>query len=139
LIERFHLKYHLETAQGQGFTLTVDKSGPKLKSSEAAETSFSFNGPNGPQIKPVPGQLISMNARKVSIPALTALLSQVLGGPVVDKTELTGDYDFTLAWDEVKGPVLSTAMREQLGLTMTGTKVPVSTFVVDAAEKPSAN
>ena len=44
-----------------------------------------------------------------------------------------------LAWDEVTGPDLSTALREQLGLRLETEKVPVSTFVVDSAEKPGPN
>jgi uncharacterized protein (TIGR03435 family) len=81
-----------------------------------------------------------MTARKVSIPALLGLLSGVGGhGPGIDKTGLTGEYDFKLAWDEANGPDLSTALREQLGLRMESEKVPISTFVVDSAEKPSPN
>jgi uncharacterized protein (TIGR03435 family) len=60
-------------------------------------------------------------------------------GPGVDKTDLTGEYDFTLAWDEENGPGLGTALRDQLGLRMEAQKVPVSTLVVDSAQKPSAN
>jgi uncharacterized protein (TIGR03435 family) len=70
--------------------------------------------------------------------ALTSFLSQ-LGTPILDKTGLTGEYDFTLTWDEETGPALPTAFREQLGLSLESTKIPVSTFVVDSAEKPSAN
>jgi uncharacterized protein (TIGR03435 family) len=49
----------------------------------------------------------------------------------------TGEYHFTLSWDEGAGPNLSTALREQLGLRLDTTRVPVSTFVVDSAQKPT--
>lgn len=81
-----------------------------------------------------------MTARKVSISTLLSVLTAVGGhGPGVDKTGLSGEYDFALSWDEQAGPDLSTAIRDQLGLRMEAEKVPVSVFVVDSAEKPSAN
>jgi uncharacterized protein (TIGR03435 family) len=40
----------------------------------------------------------------------------MMGRPTVDKTGDTGEYDFTLSWDENAGPTLSTALKEQLGL-----------------------
>jgi uncharacterized protein (TIGR03435 family) len=71
---------------------------------------------------------------------LLTLISALGGrGPGADKTELAGEYDFTLSWNEQEGPDLSTALREQLGLRMEAQKVPVSVFVVDSAQKPSAN
>jgi uncharacterized protein (TIGR03435 family) len=81
-----------------------------------------------------------MKARKYSVAELVNLLSQIGGrGPGIDKTGLTGAYDFTLSWDEDAGPSLSTALREQLGLRLEADKVPVSYFVVDSAARPSAN
>jgi uncharacterized protein (TIGR03435 family) len=62
-----------------------------------------------------------------------------MGAPVVDKTGLTGEYDFTLAWDDENGPALSSAVRDQLGLVIKPEKIPVSTLIVDSAEKPAAN
>jgi uncharacterized protein (TIGR03435 family) len=40
---------------------------------------------------------------------------------------------------ETTGPSLSTALREQLGLSLRSTKAPVEVLVVDDVEKPSAN
>ncbi len=138
LVERFQLKFHYETAETAGFALLIAKNGPKLQPSRNDDTQLLFTSPQGDAVlKPSPGQPVSMTARKVSIPALLSLLSAVGGrGPGIDSTGLTGEYDFKLAWDEVAGPDLSTALREQLGLRMEAEKVPVSTFVVDSAEKP---
>jgi uncharacterized protein (TIGR03435 family) len=60
-------------------------------------------------------------------------------GPVVDKTGLRGDYDFTLSWDETNGPALSTALQEQLGLKFESQKVQISMFVIESAQKPTGN
>jgi uncharacterized protein (TIGR03435 family) len=140
LIDRFQLKSHYETRDAPGFTLNIAQKGSKLKASQADEPSVSFTGPNHiPMAKPVPGQPISMTVRKYSMPMLANILTFVSTGPVLDKTGITGEYDFTLAWDEENGPALSTALREQLGLSLEATKVPVSTFVVDSAQKPSEN
>jgi uncharacterized protein (TIGR03435 family) len=141
LVERFKLKFHQETTETPGFALLIAKNGPKLQPSRNDDTQLLFTGPQGIVVlKPVPGQPVSMTARKVSIRGLLSLLSAVGGhGPGIDRTGLTGEYDFKLAWDEVAGPDLSTALREQLGLRMESEKVPVSTFVVDSAEKPGPN
>jgi uncharacterized protein (TIGR03435 family) len=141
LVDRFQLRFHRETSETAGFALVVAKNGPKLQVSKSDETRMSFTGAEGKTVlKPFPRQPIAMTARKVSIPILLNLLTAVGGhGPGVDKTGLNGEYDFALSWDEQSGPDLSTALREQLGLRMEAEKVPVSVFVVDSAQKPSAN
>jgi len=72
------------------------------------------------------------------MPKLADLLS-AFGQPVVDKTGLTGAYDFSLTWDDTNGPQLSTALQQQLGLKFEAQKVPVSFLVIESAEKPTAN
>ena len=133
--ERFQLKFHRETAERRGLAMTVGKGGPKFYESASEETSIHFGGAG----KPAPGGPISLTVRKFSMPMLARLLSQVNPVPIADKTGLTGAYDFTLAWDEGAGPSLATAVQEQLGPRMEAQKVPVSTFVIDSAEKPSGN
>ena len=141
LIERFQLKFHYESHEIPGFALSVAKDGPKLAMSHSDEPRLSFTGPGNEQLlKPVPGQPTSMTARKSPISLLINLLSAIGGhGPGIDKTGLSGEYDFHLSWDESAGPALPTALREQLGLRLDAAKVPVSTFVVDSAQKPDAN
>jgi len=141
LVERFKLKFHYQTSEAAGFSLTVAKNGPKLRKSTSDEAKTLFTGPQSESIlKPIPGRPISLTAQKFSMAMLTNLLAAIgQSGPGIDNTGLSGEYDFTLSWDSDAGPALPTALRQQLGLQMNAEKVPVSTFVVDAAEKPSSN
>ena len=141
LVERFQMKFHYQTSEAAGFSLTVAKGGPKLQKSTSDEVKTLFTGPLGEAIaKPSSGRAISLTVRKYSMPRLVNLLTGIgQSGPGVDDTGLTGEYDFTLAWDSEAGPALSTVLRQQLGLQMKAQKVPVTMFVVDAAEKPTSN
>jgi uncharacterized protein (TIGR03435 family) len=75
---------------------------------------------------------------------------------VVDRTGLTGAYDFTLTWTpdqpgnveaggvalpagDESAPSIFTAVQEQLGLKLEASKGPVDVIVVDQIEKPEAN
>ena len=77
---------------------------------------------------------------------------EIAGRPVVDKTGLTGWYDFTLRWtsdDSSPGaapvdpnaqwPSLFTALEEQLGLKLTPEKQPIDIIVVESVEMPGEN
>ncbi len=140
LVERFQLKFHSETTETSGSALTVARGGSKLKATESEQGAILFVGPGGePLPRPIPGQATTMKARKFTMAALTNVLALLGSGMVLDKTGLTEEYDFTLTWDENAGPALPTALREQLGLSLEAAKVPVSTFVVDSAERPTAN
>lgn len=95
--------------------------------------------------------------------SLSQLLSQQIGATVVDKTGLTGKYDFTLSFtpdnfminghppgggtgpdsgaqsQEPVGPSLFTAVQEQLGLKLVAEKQSVDVVVIDHIEQPSEN
>jgi uncharacterized protein (TIGR03435 family) len=135
LVDRFQLKFHRENKDMPGYALVVAKNGPKLQEAKADEVEMTF----GDYLKPNPNGPISMTARKVSMPALAGLLSQIGPGPMVDMTELKGAYDFKLSWDEAAGPSLFTALQEQIGLRLDPHKVPVSYFVIESAQRPGEN
>jgi uncharacterized protein (TIGR03435 family) len=72
-----------------------------------------------------------------------------LDRPILDRTGLTGRYDFKLTWtpDDAQGssmppneaPPLYTALQEQLGLKLSATKAPAEVYIVDHVEKPGGN
>jgi len=132
LVERFRLKYHRDQIKANGFALEIGKNAPKLKESTADRMVFE----NG---KPARGRPAVMAVRKVPMATLAEMVSAYGPGPTIDRTGLTGEYDFTLKWDDNAGPTLSTALQEQLGLKLVPEKVTISMFVVDSAEKPGPN
>ena len=140
LVERFQMKFHYVTKEETGFALVVAKNGPKLHPSTSEEEKLTFLGANGEEVGKPMGHAVRMNAKKCSSSKLTDLLTFVGNiGPGVDKTGLSGAYDFTLAWNEEDGPSLASALRDQLGLQVRQEKIPVSRFVLDSAQKPTPN
>jgi uncharacterized protein (TIGR03435 family) len=71
--------------------------------------------------------------------------------PVVDRTGLSGSFDFTVEWNhqlqtlsanpqpEVSGLSLFEALRDQLGFKLEQQKGPVDVIVIDHVEQPSEN
>jgi uncharacterized protein (TIGR03435 family) len=103
-----------------------------------------------------------LTAQAIPTASLVNMLSQQLQHTVIDKTGLTGKYDFTLTWTpeegsgpmfkgtdgggsrpepapDASGPSLFTALQEQLGLKLQSAKGPVETLVVDHVEMPTEN
>ena len=67
--------------------------------------------------------------------------------PVLNKTGLTGEYDYKLNWNadisatasDSAAPSIFTALQEQLGLRLEAQKMPVDVLIIDRAEKPGEN
>ena len=133
LADRFQLKFHREEREIQGFILVVAKNGPKFKESAKDASAPRIQA----TLKGAPTQ--SVNAHKGTIATLIDALGFVTQTTVVDRTGLTGEYDFKLSFGGENGPEIFSALPEQLGLKLEGTKVPVSYFVVDSAKRPAAN
>lgn len=134
LADRFHLQVKLETKELPVYALTVGKDGPKLGGGEKPRDPAAMRMRGGP------GQMIG---ERINTQILDEALSEVLGRPVVDKTGLTGFYDFKLEWtpddSDTPGPSIFTAIQEQLGLKLEPQKAPVKVLVIESAEKASEN
>jgi uncharacterized protein (TIGR03435 family) len=83
------------------------------------------------------------------VASLTDLLLYNTGRTVIDKTGLTGLYDFELHWTpedatpaqalQYSGPSIFTAVQEQLGLKLEPATDPLDILVIDSAEPPTPN
>jgi uncharacterized protein (TIGR03435 family) len=85
-----------------------------------------------------------MTGSGVTMAALAYRLSEqqpFLGRTVLDKTGLSGFYDFTLEWEagDDAGSSILAALPTQLGLRLTSERTSVEVLVIDSAEKPSPN
>lgn len=149
LTDRFKLTFHREPRDFSIYQLELSKSGSKLK-----ETAVPNDPPTvGPGV--VYPQRIVMPARNATMGDFASLLQRaILDRPVVDKTGLSGRYDFDLEWapDETQfngdgptsspdapSPPLFSAIQQQLGLRLVATRGPVDALIIDKAEHPSAN
>jgi uncharacterized protein (TIGR03435 family) len=150
LNERFQLTFHREQRELPAYVLTQLPGGHKL-----AKSGGDPNGLPGMFFRGL-GTLPAVNANMTDFSNL--LQGVVLDRPVVDKTGITGRFDFTLRWtpDESQfggrggqappapagqdpPPGLFTALQEQLGLKLESTRAPVEVLVIDKVEPPSAN
>jgi bla regulator protein blaR1 len=182
LEERFGLKYHHEVRELPTYSLVVTKGGSKLKESTAPvgpppgapQGSGGPGAPDGPggsggpprdpvgnrgMMRVMPGNL---EANGATIAFLAHALSNSVGRTVVDKTGLTGNYDFKLNWTpdpgsmppggpglggppqgdasvDPDGPTLFTALEEQLGLKLQSEKGKVDVIVIDHIDLPTEN
>lgn len=160
LADRFHLVIRHESKELPVYALVIAKNGPKLKEANPADTyAKGFKAPDGSPAGSGNMQFGGgeLTGQGVPISVLVRELSQqpeLAGRTVIDRTGLTGTYDFMLQWAP-QGPISSdansgaapdssgasifTAVREQLGLRLEVTKGPVDTIVIEHAERASAN
>jgi uncharacterized protein (TIGR03435 family) len=180
LEERFGLSFHHETEDLPAYEMTVAKNGPKLKESAAdpnaaAAPHVIFPGDSQTQLTPdkngVPqlppnARLLQfggfgagrgfVTARHQTLAQLGAWLEAQLGLPVLDRTGLTGEYDFTFAFSKAglamaagaspsnsttdPDPDLRTALQEELGLRLEEKKLPIDVVAIEHLERlPTEN
>jgi uncharacterized protein (TIGR03435 family) len=159
LAERFHLKVHRETKMLSVYELTVAKNGSKIKPSAAASgagepRSGDVDRDGFPALPPGVATAAQRNtsdglsklvAQQQPISTLVTMIHSAAGRPIVDKTGLSGLYDFKLAYDwratssntptEAGAPDLFVAMEEQLGLKLVDAKAAFDVIVVDSGGK----
>jgi len=169
LQSRFKFEAHMYTRRGNSYELTLAgkdrKIGPALKLSTADCTALRRNLPPNPQppapnaplivcgIRDLPGRVFALG---VPLDSLAATLGNILGRPVIDRTELAGNFDLDLHYTpdpmpapsalppgsasiDPNGPPMLTALREQLGLTLVARTRPLELLAIDHADRPSPN
>jgi uncharacterized protein (TIGR03435 family) len=175
LTDRFQLKAHFETREVPVFELRLakpGKPGPKLISHADGPPC---DKPDASPVKEHPsfhfvchtfspyldlGTTLMLGSRDVGMDVLAGTISEALGGPlafgrpIIDKTGLTGTFDFTLEWaherrtradsdspvaSDPTGPTALEALRDQLGLKLESTRASIPILVIDKVERPSEN
>jgi len=139
LAERFHLVIHRSPDQISGYFLVVAKGGPKLKPGGSGDSNMHTSNTH-------------LKAEGATMEAFAKDLSRNsdIGKPVVDKTRLSGGYNFELDWmpeqranspepPQDDRPSIFTALQTQLGLRLEAARIPISAIVIDHAEKPDSN
>ena len=74
-----------------------------------------------------------------TIAELIQSLESRLGAPIIDKTNITGNFDLLLprsSYSDDSGPSLVTVLEERFGLKLESTKIPFKKLVIDHVEKP---
>jgi uncharacterized protein (TIGR03435 family) len=156
LQDRFHLQAHLETKILPVFDLVIAKGGPKFTGATATNKDIAAAITEKHLMHG--GMLVNdgeLTAGDIPISSLTYSLAGEVGRTVIDKTGLTGNYNFELKWTperegqanvdngqaDAQGSASSifTALEEQLGLKLQPSKGPVQTLVVDHVEMPTEN
>jgi uncharacterized protein (TIGR03435 family) len=152
LTERFKLSFHHEQKELQYFALTIAKGGPKFKESTVSPDATPEGPP--PLIFVVSPEVVRLPGRNATMGELASVMQRAaLDHPVLDRTGLTGRYDFDLEWspdetqfggalgkgtDNPTRPDLYGALQQQLGLKLETAKGPVEVLVIDSAVRPAA-
>jgi uncharacterized protein (TIGR03435 family) len=150
LTDRLGLKTHLETRETSIYNLVVGKGGVKMTVVPAPPPPANGEAPPPPPPANVSAhgsqhglEFVGSNA---PLRAITGALSSMIEAPVVDKTGLTGTYNYTLQFgrewsanDPDGWPSIFTAVQEQLGLKLEAVHESVPNLMVDHITKPTEN
>lgn len=178
LRDRFKLEAHYETRQGPVYVLVQEKAGklgpslqrhpvdadcsakPPYAPAKAGAKFPVLCGGNLPMTPTTPGNMKN-GARNVTMELFATFLKTMgnLDRPVLDRTGLSGTFDWALEWTpdipalpglggqpnlvgpgpDVHGPTFAEALRDQLGLKLEPSNGDVQVLLVDHIEHPSAN
>jgi uncharacterized protein (TIGR03435 family) len=164
LAERFRLVVHTETRETSTYALVLNRRDGKLGANlRAAATDCAAlraaaqPGENDPcGIRTLASALMTgtMTVRGLSLDNLTGLITREAGRLIVNKTGLSGAFDWELRWTpqvflqrsfdsdrfpsiDPDGPSLFAALQEQLGLKLDPDKDSVEVLVIDSVERPT--
>ena len=147
LTDRLELKTHVETRESSIFNLVVAKGGVKMEATPPRPPAAAGEAPAPPpllniQVHPSKHGLEFVGSNAPMI-AITSAMSSMAEKTIVDKTGLTGIYNFTLQFgrewsanDPDSWPDISTALPEQLGLKLEPAHEAIPNIVIDHIVRP---
>ena len=169
LADRFQLRAHLEKREMPIYALVVVQVGRLGPGMKPATGNCAQVRADGKSLRARPGEfavcasrltaspangmlVLEMAEGGISVPAFIKNASSYVDRLVIDRTGLTGDFDFLLKF-EPPGALLSTsanvapsldgappfpeAIRQQLGLSLQSERAPVDVLVIDSVEPPT--
>ena len=179
LAERFQLAVHFETPEVPVLAMTLVKPGKPGTGLRPHAEGPSCDAPASPNIFPATCYLAGQqfadggqrkgSGRDLTMADIAGYLPSWgnLDRPLIDRTGLTGEYDFTVQWKpdpnvgggraipkmgsgpvvppapasepDSDGPSFTQALRNQLGLRLVSIRAPIETLVIDHVERPSEN
>lgn len=142
LANRFRLKFHKDAREIPVYVLSVVNGTHKMTVAISGN-NLTYGGPN-------------ILARNTTMTSFVEALQMALDRPVIDKTGLTGGFDFELHWrpdntqfggrggalpaaSDSNRVDLLTAVQQQLGLKLEPQNAATDVIIVDQAEKPAGN
>jgi len=141
LEDRFQLRARPESRNSPLYELVVDGKGSKVPRPKDREAQPTVQGAAG-----------FLHLTRATSATFASQLSYSLARPVIDRTSLSGEFDFAVHWTPqpedrqpgepaapADGPDIFTAIPEQLGLRLIPGRGPVEVIVIDRAELPTAN
>jgi uncharacterized protein (TIGR03435 family) len=140
LADRFKLAVHRDTKEMTAMVLTVGKGGHKLEPADAEVTPSFQTGK------------MNLTGKGATVAQLVDFIANAIHSPVVDRTGLTGRYNYFLDIDmyvpeesrKSSGvppdapSIIAAAVQAELGLKVESKKVPLEVIVVDRVEKTPA-
>jgi bla regulator protein BlaR1 len=173
LAERFNLVVHEERREMPVYSLVMARPdrtlGERLRPFEGECGDSSKLGPppeiatfgmptsdpsKGPQRCMAFTRVGRLSAQGTALSGLTTILARLpaVGRRVIDRTDLTGLFDFDLEWTPLvtppgvpddrpsdAGATIFTALQEQLGLKLESARETIPVLVIDSVNQPSPN
>jgi uncharacterized protein (TIGR03435 family) len=165
LAERFAMKVHYENRERPVYELVRARAdgrlGPQLTPNTvdcaalgaANQAAIAAGQPPlvvfDPSKRPVCGSRQTgpseISSGAFTMEQLAMQLSRPVGRPVINKTGLSGGFDYDLRWAaeqaaaDASTPSIFTALEEQLGLKLIPGRGPVQVLVIDSISQPTSN
>jgi uncharacterized protein (TIGR03435 family) len=152
LADRFQLKFHFEKRDLSAYAVRITKTGARIIKSQDDPKGY----PAWYFGRAAAGMTLTFRNSPMS--QVIAILQNFLDKPVVDQSDLSERYDFTVTFtpdaaqaarlgglpapaaeNPDAAPDVFAAFQQQLGLKLESSKAPVEVMVIDKVERPSEN